>query len=565
MLVGFAAVFALIAWRLVSIQGFGSAGLEKVSAAAGRTIVLPGLRGSILADNGDELALSEMRPTIFADPGEIPRGRAPAEAAALAPVLHRPVAALTAELTRHTTYVVLAAAVSQTTGTSIGHLALAGIGTENVPVRYYPDGQMASPILGFIDAAGRGVGGLEENDNSVLAGRPGKLVEEVDPAGYYVPGTRTVDQPAVNGQDLLTTIDQSLQYQTESSLAKAITTAKAKGGTAIIMDTKTGALLAVASMVTTPKGAVVQAPSSSAFTLSYEPGSVAKVVTLSAALATRAITPRQTFTVPYNLRVADQVIHDAEFHPTEQLDPTGILAQSSNIGAIEVAQKLGPDKLYHYLQAYGLTSKTAINFPGESPGIVPTPAHFSGTSLATIAFGQGIAVTAAQMTAAINTVANGGVYVPPKLVTATVDGHGREHLLAAGRSHRVVPTSIAGIMTSKLEQVVAAGTGTAAAIPGYAVAGKTGTANQVGKDGKYIPSVYISSFAGFAPAKAPRVTAMVVIDSTGQYGAAAAAPAFSQIVRDALLDLDIPSTGAQPAPTADAYPKVNGRVQRPAG
>ncbi len=554
----FGVAFSLIAYRLVSIQAFDNSGYQQVSDTPVRTVVLPGLRGSILASNGNELALSEMRPTIFADPGEITD--AATEAVKLAPVLGQSAFKLQAELTAKTTYVALVTGATNAMGTAVTNLGLAGIGTKDEPIRYYPDGSLAGPIIGQVNAAGQGVGGLEQGYNSVLAGRSGKLTESVDPQGRPIAGSITANDPAVNGSDILSTIDQPLEYQTEQILAKALTAAGGKDAVAIVEDTKTGAILAAANMVAGRHGAV-QAASGLAFTQVYEPGSVSKIITMSAGLALGKINPSSKIPIPYPYYVAGTAFHDDAPHPFEQLKPMGILTQSSNIGAIHVAQRIGPDALYRYLSSYGLTQKTDINFPGESQGLVPTPSKFSGTTLATLSFGQGYGVTAAQMVSAVNTVANGGEYVAPKLVSATVGADGRQRLVSTPKPHRVVPTSVVKKLTPMLEQVVSNGTGTAAKIPGYAVAGKTGTANFAAHGG-YVQNRYVSSFAGYAPAQKPAITALVVIDNTAGYGATAAAPAFSQIVKDALVDKGVPSAGKQPAPNINSVPIIGGQPQK---
>ncbi len=572
LLAAFGVVFALITYKLVSIQGLSSSRLQQITDAYVVHDVLPDLRGSILASNGDELALSEMRPTIFADPGEITaaagldRRSVPAqrayEAGRLARVLHMSTSRLESDFAERTTYVPLATDQSEVVGATVTKLGLPGVGAASEPVRFHPDDQLASALIGGVDSNG-GYSGLEHAYNKVLSGTPGKLVESVDQQYQPVPGSVTEDRPAVNGDDVLTTINEALQYQTEQALAQAVRASHAKGGTAIVMDTRTGDLLAVASVASSsPRGPVHEAPSAEAFTNVYEPGSVAKVVTLSAALAQHTITPSTEVTVPNSYLAGGTMFHDAEVHQTELLTPMGILSQSSNIGAIQVGQGLGARRLYHYEQAYGLTARTAVAFPGESSGLVTSLPHFSGTTLPTMAFGEANAVTAAQMIAAVNTVAHGGVYVSPRLVTATVGPRGTEQVIPVPTPRRVIPTSVAREVTGMLEQVVSSGTGTSAKIGSYAVAGKTGTANVLNSGGSgYVSGRYVSSFAGFAPAQRPAVTAMVVIDNTPQYGAQASAPAFSQITRDALIDLGIAPAGAQPAPDASSVPVVNGQPE----
>jgi cell division protein FtsI (penicillin-binding protein 3) len=569
----FVLAFSLITYRLVSIQGLGSRSLQDLTSADVAVTHPAGLRGSILASDGDELAFSQLRPTVFADPYEIRRADAAGprsgpsyavtDAVRLAPVLHLSEDVLLHLLTEHPTHVVLAADVSQKVSAKVTAMALVGVGVEQDPVRVRPDGALAAPLIGSVDSADVGYSGLESEYDGTLTGRPGTVVQSVDLGGDPIPGSVTQDTPAVNGRDVLTTIDEALQYQTEQALAKGILAAGAPSGTAVVMDRRTAQLLAVASMVRHGR-TVVEAPSEQAFTSVYEPGSVSKIITLSAALEQGDITPSTELNIPDELQVAGTVFHDAEVHPDELLTPTGILAQSSNIGAIQVAERLGPTELSRYLAAYGLTSPTDVGFPGESSGQIPSVADFSGTTLPTLAYGVGYDTTAVQMAAAINTIANGGVYVAPELVTATVGADGRETLQPHAPDHRVVPQSVATTVTHMLEQVVAAGTGTAAAIPHYAVAGKTGTGPIYShRTGAVVSGHYVSSFAGFTPAEDPDVTALVVIDDTNQYGAEAAAPVWATITHDALLDRSVPSTGRQPAPSLKAMPIVEGRIIDP--
>jgi cell division protein FtsI (penicillin-binding protein 3) len=288
----------------------------------------------------------------------------------------------------------------------------------------------------------------------------------------------------------------------------------------------------------------VEAASASAFTQVYEPGSVNKLITISAALQEGLIKPSDLFTIPDSYRVADATFHDAERHGTKQWTVTDIVANSSNIGTIQIAQKLGKSNLLHYVHAFGEGSTTAVDFSGESAGLLPS--YWSGTSIADVPIGQGISVTAIQMLAAYNTIANGGVYVAPRLVDGTVDALGKEHKLAAPAPRRVVSTQVANEMTTMLDEVVRVGTGKAANLSPYTVAGKTGTALVPSPKGGYEAGHYVASFAGFVPSEKPSITAMVVIDNTPDYGAAASAPTFATIARDALQELKVPPQPPNP-------------------
>jgi cell division protein FtsI (penicillin-binding protein 3) len=567
--------------RMVYIQIIAYRRYDRYATAQDvRSTVLPTLRGSLLDRDGQTLAMSELRYAIIADPHQIAD---PAqEATTLAPMVHVAESSLAHQLAQDAGYVVVAPDVSHRTDAAIMKLNLAGITDQTSPTRSYPDGQLAAPVLGMVNATGQGAAGLEYAFNHDLAGTAGKLVQQVDPQGRALAGGTISYKPPALGNDLVLTIDQALQYQTEQALGQALVAAKAKRGVAMVMNTHTGGLLAVADLTIpaagthdTPalpvtlgtngkilpsgtKTSVVQpveSPSADAFTQVYEPGSVEKLVTVSAALATGVVTPDQSFTVPNAYPVDGVAIHDDENHGTERLTTTGIVAQSSNIGATQIVQRLGAPTLYHYLAAYGLGAVTPVHFPGESPGLVPAEANLSPVTLATISYGEGIGVTAAQMLAAYNTIANGGVYVPPHLVDGIIGANGHEQPLTRPAPHRVVSPTVAKQMTAILEQVVSAGTGSAAKVAPYAVAGKTGTAQYRGPQG-YVRGYTDASFAGFAPAQDPAVTVMVVIDDTRDYGAQASAPAFAAITRAALTDLRIPADGPQPAaqPTASPQP-----------
>ena len=570
MLILVAAAFVVICVKLVAIQGFDSA---SYLAAGGseweQSVTLPGERGAILDRDGYELAMSIPQTTIYADPKQVSDARA--EAASLAPILGVDAPTLQQKMSEHTTFVYLARTIPDAEAKKVKALDLAGVYSLTESKRFYPAGQLASPLLGRVGTDGTALSGLEYEYNSVLSGHSGKEVEQIDPRGRLVPGGVQSYQAPVPGQDLVLTIDEPLQYQAEQALAQALVAAKAKRGIALLMDTKTGDILADAQlgMPSTPTGTApavpitlpappgstgpqvqpVEGPSATSFTDVYEPGSVNKLITISAALQQGIIVPSDVFTIPNVYDVAGTPFHDAEPHPTEHWTVTDILANSSNIGTTEIAQRLGRTSLMNYIHDYGLGSVTDVRFPGESAGLLPT--YWSGTSIADVPIGQGIAVTAVQMLAAYNTIANGGVYVPPRLVDATVDAAGHEHALPMAPQHRVVSTTVADEMTTMLDEVVRVGTGTAANLDPYTVAGKTGTALVPSPTGGYEAGHYVASFAGFVPAEKPQITGMVVVDDTPDYGAAASAPTFATIARDALEQFSIP-----PMPKAPPAPGV---------
>jgi cell division protein FtsI (penicillin-binding protein 3) len=568
--------FGAVAGKLVYIQGlsadrylaFGRS--ERI-----RTIDLPGERGSIFDRNGRELALSIEQTTFWANPHLVTDPLREAEA--LAPILGQTVEDLQTKLSRAAGFVYLARKVDDSTAARVNGLKLDGVFSLQEPKRFLPDGQLAAPLLGVVGTDNTGLSGLEHEFDRVLSGRPGRLIQESDPRGSEIPGGLHQYQPPARGDDLVLTIDQSLQYETEQALAAEIVAADAKGGMAMIMDSKTGEILAAANLVhsPTPTGGpghpgsstpqVVPAPSAGTFTQVFEPGSVNKLITISAALQAGMIKPSDKFKVPFSMQVGPSVFRDAEFHAPQDWSVTDILANSSNIGTIAIAQKLGKDTIDQYLRSFGFGTTTGVNFPGESAGLLLAPSKWSATSIATVPIGQGVAVTATQMLAAYNTIANGGIYVAPKLIKATIDTRGRQHPTAPSPQHRVVSPKVADQMTAMLDEVVRVGTGKAAAIAdGYTVAGKTGTAYKplTGARG-YMNGVYVSSFAGFVPAERPALTGIVILDETPLFGGASAAPLFASIVRYGLREFLIPPQPANP-PTADV-PLATGATAQAVG
>jgi cell division protein FtsI (penicillin-binding protein 3) len=559
LLVVMALLFTAVAAKLVFIQGVSSSRYVALGNAQRiSTVVLPGERGSIFDRNGQELAISIPQTTIWANPHLVTDPIQ--EANTLGPVLGLSEDSLQAKLSSDAQFVYLARKVDDATAAKVKDLKQAGIFSLQEAKRFLPDGDLASPLLGTVGTDNTGLSGLEQQYDKVLSGRSGKLIEEHDPSGSQIAGGLHQYQAPARGQDLVLTIDQSLQYATEQALSAEIVAAKAKGGMALVMDSKTGELRAVANLTAPPAPDVpagtspapvtpIPAPSATAFTNVYEPGSVNKLVTISAALQQGVIKSNQRFTVPYSVKVADGLFTDAERHKTENWSTTDILANSSNVGTIGIAQTLGKTALDQYLRKFGFGQVSAVNFPGESAGLLLKPSKWSGTSIATVAIGQGVAVTALQMLAAYNTIANGGIYVAPKLVAATIDDKGKQHPTPPSARHQVVSPAVARDMTAMLSQVVAVGTGTAAAVPGYTVAGKTGTA-RIPLEGArgYKDGVYASSFAGFVPAEAPALTSIVILDDTAQFGATSAAPAFASIVRYGLQEFQVPPNAAIPLP-----------------
>ncbi|MEO7836301.1 MAG: penicillin-binding protein 2 [Acidimicrobiales bacterium] len=501
----------------------------------------PAARGAIFDRSGQELALSIQQSTVWANPRQVtdPGG----QAALLAPVLSLDQALLQDRLSKDSAFAYLARTVPDEIATQVAALKLPGVHLMDEPKRFTPASDLAAPVLGRVGTDNDGLSGIELQFEETLAGKAGSRTVEQTPAGTPYDGIRK-ETPAVPGDDLVLTIDRSLQFETERALAAEIEIAKAKGGVAIVMDTKSGELLAIANLVANPdgQGPPISSTKNTAVTNVFEPGSVNKLITIAAALEEGLVRPDQSLAVPGAIRVADYTFKEHDPHPVVQWSVTDIMTNSSNVGSIMIGQKVGKNRLDSYLRDFGFGERSGLGFPGESRGIMLDTAKWSGTSLPTIAIGQGIAVSAMQILAAYNTVANGGGYVAPKLVKATLDSRGRPHPTPPSRRRRVISEQTAAQVTGMLAEVVRVGTGTNAAIDGYTVAGKTGTARKPLEEARgYQAGAYISSFAGFVPAEKPALTAIVMLDEpTPIFGGLVAAPVFADITGYGLRQFRIP-------------------------
>jgi cell division protein FtsI (penicillin-binding protein 3) len=596
-----ASVFLVMVLRLVQVQEFGHEHYAALSRAQlTQEVSVPPVRGGIYDRNGEVLAETVTRETVVADPEII---KDPTSlAATLSPILGIPASTLRSQLTEPSGYVYLAHRVTSAVASAVSKLDLNGINLVPESQRVVPVGLLAEPVVGTVGWNGSGNSGIEYQYNSLLAGKPGSTDLLESPDGVSLPSSNR-STPAQPGTGLELTLDESVQYVTEHALAAEIVASHATSGTAVIMDVKTGDILAMANLDAAPGSAgaapssgtatltdrvsvptdtsgptlvapsdtlpagVVEAPSNSAVTQVYEPGSVFKLVTFSAALADDLVTPNTPLSVPSGLQLGQYTFHDAEGHGTESLTATQILAQSSNLGTIEVAEKLGESALLNQISLLGFGSPTGLGVPGESQGLVPGAAQWTDSSIGSTPIGQDDAVTAQQVLDAYNAVANGGVFVSPRLIRATVAPDGGATAVAPSESHRIIDPTVNAELVNMLEAVVTEGTGTEAAIDGYTVAGKTGTAQIPSADHLgYVPGAYVGSFAGFAPAQDPVLSAIVVLNHpTPIYGGAVAAPVFSTIMSYALHHFGIPTTAA--ATTADSPTAVGGTgsITVPAG
>ncbi|MDQ3646936.1 MAG: penicillin-binding protein 2 [Actinomycetota bacterium] len=512
-----------------------------------REITFPARRGAILDRNGEPLAISVDLNSVFTDPAHVEDARSAARK--LAPVLGVEASELAGKL-RGTSpgdrFEYLARQVSPEVARRVRALDLPGVYMEAEPKRYYPGGKLAAHLLGFADIDGLGVAGLELQYEDILRGTPGKMVLEQDPAGRPLPQAEFEHVPAHPGRSLVLTIDKDIQYFTQLTLRQATARFGAVAGTAIVMRPGTGEILALANTPDYDPNRAGDSPADAqrnrALTDVYEPGSAYKIVTAAAALEEGVVTPKTSFVVADSQQIADRVIHDSHAHPTEKMSVTEIIEQSSNVGTVQIGIKVGKDTLDSYIRRFGFGERTGLDFPGESPGIVIDKDDWSGSTIGTVPIGQGIAATALQMASAYATVANDGVKLEPKLLSATMNDRGLEPS-ARSAARRVVSRATASALTRILTGVVERGTGIEAQIPGYDVAGKTGTAQKPAADGGY-GDTYVASFAGFAPARRPAVVVIVVLDEpTPIWGGTTAAPTFRTITQYALRHLGVSPTG----------------------
>ncbi len=540
LLVVFAAVFGVTLARAAWLQTVQASSLaSKGASQQHESLVIPAGRGTILDRSGVQLAIGEQATTVYANPREIANPRLVANAAAQtlgvdANVLYPQLA----DRTKGFVYVARQADPQKAAALKDRHLA--GLGFYPEERRFYPLGPVASQVVGFAGIDNRGLAGVELERDSTLSGRPGRETVIKDPLGRVVDVLGSVSER--DGHDVYLTIDHTLQAEAEAALRSAVVQWHAKRATATILDPHTGAVLAMATSPgfdanafpdTTP-----DLQRNSPVTDVYEPGSTFKLVTVAAALSEHKVTATSAFTLPYSIQVSDKVIHDAEWRPTETMTVGQILARSSNVGAVTLARLVGATGLSSWISRFGFGHDTGIDFPGESAGIVLPRNKWYGSAVGTIPIGQGIAVTPIQLAAAYAAIANHGLWVTPHLV---------DHVIGGSRPkidrRRVVSPAIAQELMGMLVNVVAEGTGTLAHVPGYNVAGKTGTADKPDpQTGGYSTSKYVASFVGIVPATAPRLVILVTVDEPhgAIFGGTVAAPVFQQIARFALQYLEVP-------------------------
>ncbi|MFH9085964.1 peptidoglycan D,D-transpeptidase FtsI family protein [Streptomyces sp. NPDC017673] len=587
-LVSLALTLVLLAFvvRLLQVQAVDASSYT-ARAEQNRYVVhtLAAERGEITDRNGVALAVSEDAYDITADPTMFSRAQlkisdGPEKAAALlAPILGQDQAALVRKLrpaNKNSRYTRLAARQtpqvwkqikdlktaltnkSETDHTTVN--VLAGVFADPSSQRVYPNGDLAAGILGWVNADGRGGGGIEQELDKQLSGKDGK-VRYAQAGGRQVPTAGSTETPAVPGSDVELTIDRDIQWAAQDAISEQVRKSKADRGYVVVQDTRTGQILAMANSPGFDPNDLSKADGdamgNAAVQDAYEPGSTAKVMSMAAVLERKVATPLTHVVVPNRLHRGDRLFQDDVDHATWYLTLNGVLAKSSNIGTILATGELGGTQpeankvLYSYLRKFGIGSPTGLGFPGETAGILAPPQKWSTSQQYTIPFGQGFSINAMQAASVYSTIANGGVRVQPTLVRGTKGADGRFDPAPKPEQTRVVSEKTAKSLAQMLESVVddGQGTGIKARIPGYRVAGKTGTANRVDPvTGRY--RGYTSSFAGFAPADNPRITVYCAIQNatSGSYfGGQICAPIYKQVMEFALKTLQVPPTGAKAA------------------
>ncbi|HZT17544.1 MAG TPA: penicillin-binding protein 2 [Gaiellaceae bacterium] len=537
-LLAFAGTFLRAVW----LQGVSAARLGRMAERQHReTIAIPAGRGTIFDRTGIQLAIGEQTTTVYADPSEVREPRAVALAAHA--ILHVPANPLYHSLLdRHSRFVYVERFADPKAAALFLKKGFAGVNSYPEEKRTYPQNSVAAQVVGYAGTDDTGLGGLELEYNKQLAGRPGKQTIVRDPFGRAIDVLSAT--PVREGTDVFTTIDHAIQTNAEQVLRATVAQWHARSATAIVLNPSNGDVLAMAQApgynANDANRVPLELQRNRAVTDVYEPGSTFKLVTISAALSLGLVTPSTTFTIPPSLRVADRVIHDAEPHGTETLSVAQILAQSSNIGAVTIAKNLvGPRRLMEWISRFGFGRDTNIDFPGESPGLVLPLDKWSGSTIGNVPIGQGIAVTPIQLASAYAAIANGGVWVQPHLVTR-VGGR----VMRRPERRRIVSAHVDAELKSMLTGVVDEhlATGTEAQIPGYTVAGKTGTGQIPGPHGYSASNGYMASFVGMVPVSHPRLVILVVVNRPQQaiFGGVVAAPAFAQIAKFDLQYLAVP-------------------------
>ncbi|MEU8248995.1 penicillin-binding transpeptidase domain-containing protein [Nonomuraea sp. NPDC048916] len=555
-LIGMTFILSIFAGRLIQMQGLDSKVYE---AAAVRqrlhTEDIPAKRGTITDVNGHALAVTLEAREVAIDPTKVPAAARANVAAILATQLGKPQQEMAAKLARtDTQYQLLARDVDPVTATALLKARVPALTTKKTYRRVYPAGDLAGSLIGFVGDEEKGLAGIEGTADSLLAGRDGKQRVETGRDLQRIPMTSSQRTAPVDGRDLRLTIDRDIQWAAQQAIAEQTEASGASSGAVIVMDVRTAQVIAMANSPELDLNNWRKSPSSryvnKAAADVFEPGSTNKVITAAAALEAGTVAPDTVFQVKDNIKCADRVLHDAHPHPPEKMTFREAMAKSSNVATIMAARDVGSERLYRMLRAFGFGAKPGGGVPGEEAGLLPDYRKWSGSQSCTVAYGQGVSVTALQMASVYQTIANGGVKIEPQIVAGRTDDSGRFVASPPGKQTRVVSEKTAKEITEMLELAVSAeGTGELAAIPGYRVAGKTGTADRYDQQlGRY--DGYTASFVGFSPADAPRLVVLSVLQNpkNGHFGGQLAAPVFKDVMTFAIKSKKIPPTGSAASP-----------------
>ncbi|HEY2719207.1 MAG TPA: penicillin-binding protein 2 [Solirubrobacteraceae bacterium] len=527
--------------RTLYLGALEGGSLRKAAATQQLTYeTVPAQRGAITDRNGIDLAVSEPAQDISATPYLVTNPLLAAQK--IAPLLGKPQDQVLRELSEHSGFVYLARALPATQAHQLLSLKIAGITGAPVMRRVYPRGELAAQVLGVVGTEGNGLSGLEYSRNALLHGHAGQRHVVSDARGQPVSINEAhAEQP---GTPISLTLDANVQQRTEEVLGAVGHVFNPKDATAIVMNPNTGAVLAMANWpqvnANDPGASSPEALEDRAVGFDYEPGSTFKAFTVAGALQQGLVKPTSSFFIPDQIQVADRTIHDDTEHGDETLTTAQILAQSSNVGAIKIGALEGKDDFSQWVSRFGFGKRTGVELPGEEIGQVLPVGKYSGSSMGNLPIGQGQLVTPLQMATAYSAIANGGILRPPHIIAKVGTDPQRD---PAG--HRVISTATAASLRQMLEGVLApGGTASEVSIPGYQLAGKTGTASKVDEEtGEYSKSRYVASFMGFAPASDPKLLTAVIVDepqSGSIFGGTVAAPAFGQIMSFALPYLHIP-------------------------
>ncbi|HSK47788.1 MAG TPA: penicillin-binding protein 2 [Coriobacteriia bacterium] len=543
----FVLCFVAVACRLVWIQTVrASTYAERAFNQRLKDIELPPRRGTIYDREGEPLAVSVEARTIFVSPNRIADKEGVARA--LADTLGGSVRTYRKKLAKKSGFEYVARKVDLDRATALEKLDLEGVGFLDDYRRLYPSGELACQILGFVGVDDEGLEGIEREYNDTLGGVPGVILGERDPQGRPIPGGIQKEIDATHGHDVVLTIDKDIQYETQVQLAAAVKKWKAKSGSVVIMNPKTGEIYAMASTPgfnpNTYGKAKASAVRNKPLSDAYEPGSTLKCLTASAVVDRGYYTPKSKFTLPPTLNVGGRTIHEAHGRGTVRWSLTEIVTHSSNVGTVKLGLKLGIDGLYDSFSRFGLTEKTGVDFPGEAIGWLPKPDQWSASSIGNIPFGQGVSVTPLQLSRAVAGIANQGVMPTPHFL---LDVPNEDSEPKGWPRKRAISEKAAAQVTGMLTAVVTEGTGGEAAVPGYTVAGKTGTAQKALSGGRgYSGGKYVGSFIGFLPAEDPEVLVCVTMDEPANsiYGGTVAAPTFARLAQFTVEHLKVPPSSS---------------------